>query len=108
VTNTGDETLKILNDPRGPLSKIPTDTFVITDAAGSNPDFTGVRVKYVPENVLVIGKEDAFTILAPGVSAEVEHDCMIVWEIVHDLLTDDVRSVGSVQFHQFGSGIIQI
>jgi peptidyl-Lys metalloendopeptidase len=76
ITNTGDESLKILNDPRGPLSKIPTDTFAITDAAGSKPDFTGVKVKYVPENVLTTGKEDAFTVLAPGTSATVEHDRM--------------------------------
>ena len=44
VTNTGDEALKLLNDPRGPLSKMPADTFAITDASGKSPKFTGIKV----------------------------------------------------------------
>ncbi|KAF8652383.1 hypothetical protein AX16_004411 [Volvariella volvacea WC 439] len=74
VTNTGGEALKILNDPRGPLSTLPTNTFSITTADGSSPAFTGVKVKYVPETALAIGKADAFTILEPGQFATVEHD----------------------------------
>jgi len=71
VTNTGDETLKVLNDPRGPLNKLPTDTFAITDAKGAQPSFTGIELKYVPNTAAALG---AFTILAPGESVVVEHD----------------------------------
>ena len=44
VTNTGDETLKLLNDPRSPLSKIPTHTFSIMHESGAAPDFVGALV----------------------------------------------------------------
>lgn len=44
VTNTGDETIKLLNDPRGILSKLPTQAFSITNAVGSSPAFTGAKV----------------------------------------------------------------
>jgi len=72
VTNTGDETVKLLNDPLSPLSKLPAETFKITsDATGATPSFTGVKVKYVPE---VAAKNQAYTVLAPGQSVEVEHD----------------------------------
>ena len=71
ITNTGDETLKVLNDPRGPLNKLPTDTFVITDAKGAQPSFTGIKLKYVPKTAATLG---AYTILAPGKSVAVEHD----------------------------------
>jgi peptidyl-Lys metalloendopeptidase len=71
ITNTGDETLKVLNDPRGPLNKLPTDTFVITDAKGAQPSFTGIKLKYVPKTAAALG---VYTILAPGKSVAVEHD----------------------------------
>lgn len=35
ITNTGDVTLKLLNDPRGALSSFPGKTFTVTDANGS-------------------------------------------------------------------------
>jgi len=45
VTNTGDETLKLLNDPRGVLNSFPENTFSITDSAsGSHPLFKGAKV----------------------------------------------------------------
>ena len=44
VLNTGDETLKLLNDPRGVLSSFPENTFNITDATGSRPLFNGAKV----------------------------------------------------------------
>ena len=44
VTNTGDQSLKLLNDPRGVLSTFPENTFSITDAAGSGPSFNGAKV----------------------------------------------------------------
>lgn len=75
VTNTGDETLKLLNDPRGPLSTMPAETFgIIHEQTGVAPVFTGVKAKYVPSIAVRIGGKDAFTILAPGQSVQVEHD----------------------------------
>ena len=71
VTNTGDETLKVLNDPHGPLNKLPTDTFVITDTTGAQPSFTGIKLKYVPKTAVAL---EAYSILAPGESVVVEHD----------------------------------
>ena len=48
VKNTGDETLKLLNDPRGILNKLPTEAFQITHSeSGESPVFTGVRVKWL-------------------------------------------------------------
>lgn len=45
VANTGDETLKLLNDPRGTLSKMPAETFLVShDGSGATPAFTGARV----------------------------------------------------------------
>ncbi|KAG5654427.1 hypothetical protein H0H81_002616 [Sphagnurus paluster] len=73
VTNTGDEILKILNDPNSPLSKLPANTFSITDAKGATPAFTGIKAKYAPATAIAAGK-DAITVLAPGQSVEVEHD----------------------------------
>jgi len=73
VTNTGNETLKLLNDPSSPLSTIPADTFRITNGLSDvAPIFTGVKVKYVP-GVAAIQK--AYTVLAPGESIRVDHDC---------------------------------
>jgi len=74
ITNTGDQALKLLNDPRGPLDKMPTDTFAIQNDADEEPDFVGIRVKYVPSVVVAIGGDDAFTVLAPGQSVDIEHD----------------------------------
>jgi len=75
VTNTGDETLKLLNHPAGPLSQLPTETFFIShEENGASPSFTGAKVKYVPETAIRLGAEDAFTVLTPGQSISVEHD----------------------------------
>ncbi|EEB91249.1 hypothetical protein MPER_10425, partial [Moniliophthora perniciosa FA553] len=72
LLNTGDETLKILKDPRGVLSTLPTDSFAISDVQGAIPKFTGVKAKFVPEYAAKL--EDTFTVLEPGQSVEVEHD----------------------------------
>ncbi|KAI0347608.1 peptidyl-Lys metalloendopeptidase [Trametopsis cervina] len=73
VKNTGDETLKLLNDPRGVLNKLPTEAFQIThDNTGASPAFTGVKVKYVPSTAAKIGS--SFTVLAPGEETSVVHD----------------------------------
>ncbi|RDB29715.1 Peptidyl-Lys metalloendopeptidase [Hypsizygus marmoreus] len=82
VTNTGDETLKILNDPRGPLNKLAANTFAITDANGAVPAFTGVKVKYVPSAAIAAGK-DAVTVLAPGQSVSVEHNLSEAYNFTH-------------------------
>ncbi|KIM47618.1 hypothetical protein M413DRAFT_204872 [Hebeloma cylindrosporum] len=71
ITNTGDETLKILNDPRSLLSKRPVNKFSITDGRGARPAFTGVKVKYSPESAAKMG---AFTVLEPGAFIDVTHD----------------------------------
>ena len=46
VTNTGDETLKLLNDPHGVLYAFPANTFTITFPAGPNPEFIGAMVHH--------------------------------------------------------------
>ena len=44
LTNTGDETLEILNDPETILSNLATDSFVIKNAEGTSPEFIGYMV----------------------------------------------------------------
>ena len=44
VINTGNGTLKLLNDPRSVLSPFPGNSFNITDATGSHPSFNGALV----------------------------------------------------------------
>lgn len=44
VTNAGDETLKLLNDPRGVLRTFPENSFSITNPTGSGPSFIGAKV----------------------------------------------------------------
>ncbi|KAG9090728.1 hypothetical protein FRC06_000907 [Ceratobasidium sp. 370] len=73
LKNTGDETLKLLNDPRTVLSKAKTDTFKISSAS-SSPTFTGIKVKYVPSKAAALNSEGVFTVLAPGQSVEITHD----------------------------------
>ncbi|KAF8815718.1 zincin [Phlegmacium glaucopus] len=62
IINTGNETLKILNDPRGPLSTLPTNTVTITHEKGVQAYFTGIKVKYVPRTAAA----KAYTVLSPG------------------------------------------
>jgi peptidyl-Lys metalloendopeptidase len=46
VFNAGDETLRLLNDPRGVLDPFPENTFRITNAVGSPPLFNGAKVDH--------------------------------------------------------------
>ena len=46
VTNTGDGTLKLLNDPRGVLNSFPENSFTVTNPSGSSPSFTGAKVNH--------------------------------------------------------------
>ncbi|TFK72457.1 zincin [Pluteus cervinus] len=71
LTNTGDESLKILNDPLSPLSTIPANTFSITNTAGTTPYFTGIKAKFVPQRAAELG---SYIALAPGESKTVVHD----------------------------------
>lgn len=72
ITNTGDETVKLLNDPLSPLSQLPANTFKITGGSkGASPTFTGIKAKYVPK---VAAAQQAYTVLAPGQSVDVAHD----------------------------------
>ncbi|CAE6455325.1 unnamed protein product [Rhizoctonia solani] len=77
LTNTGSETVKLLNDPHTVLhtvlSNAATETFIITNANGS-PDFTGIRAKYSPNYVIKKNDPASFTILTPGQSHELVHD----------------------------------
>ncbi|KAK0503496.1 peptidyl-Lys metalloendopeptidase [Armillaria luteobubalina] len=73
LTNTGDTTMKILNDPSSILdSDLPTHSFDISSDSGS-PDFTGVMVKYNPDYVVKNNESSSFTVLAPGESVTVNH-----------------------------------
>jgi peptidyl-Lys metalloendopeptidase len=76
LINTGDKTLKLLNDPRTILRKLPTNTFdIVREDSKVSPLFAGAKVKYTHEGAATHGQEDAFTILAPGQSFRLTHDC---------------------------------
>ncbi|KAJ3503898.1 hypothetical protein NMY22_g18091 [Coprinellus aureogranulatus] len=75
ITNVGDETVKLLNDPNSPLSKLPANTFSITNSQGAGAAFTGIKAKYVPR---VAAEAGAFTTLAPGASITVTHDRKLI------------------------------
>ncbi|KAG9089104.1 hypothetical protein FRC06_001715 [Ceratobasidium sp. 370] len=79
LKNTGDETLKLLNDPRTVLSTAATDTFRIFSESGS-PTFTGIKLKYVPSKDIALNEEGTFTVLAPGQSVEITHDLAGVYD----------------------------
>ncbi|KAM5544061.1 hypothetical protein V8D89_002247 [Ganoderma adspersum] len=74
LTNTGDETLKLLNDPRGALHTLPANTFAITTDDGASPSFSGVKVKYSLSNAAKLTDASAFTVLEPGQAVSVTHD----------------------------------
>jgi peptidyl-Lys metalloendopeptidase len=46
LTNTGDETLEVLNDPETILSNLATDSFVIKNVDGISPEFVGYMVGF--------------------------------------------------------------
>ncbi|KAJ3548999.1 hypothetical protein NMY22_g1045 [Coprinellus aureogranulatus] len=71
ITNVGNQPVRILNDPYGTLSKLPTNTFTITNSEGVRGEFIGVKAKYVPK---VAAEAGAFTTLLAGASVTVTHD----------------------------------
>ncbi|CAE6402562.1 unnamed protein product [Rhizoctonia solani] len=72
LKNTGDVTLKLLNDPSSILSTVNTNTFRISSASGT-PRFTGLKVKYVAYRAAQSSASSAFTVLAPGKSVQIDH-----------------------------------
>ncbi|KAK7438457.1 hypothetical protein VKT23_018070 [Stygiomarasmius scandens] len=73
LTNTGSDSLQLLNDPRSPLTTTPTNSFRILSSNGTSPDFNGMKVKYVP-SVAAKLPNASFTALAPGESVDIIHD----------------------------------
>ncbi|KDQ21773.1 hypothetical protein BOTBODRAFT_168984 [Botryobasidium botryosum FD-172 SS1] len=75
LQNTGNETLRLLNDPQSVLTpRWATDVFNISKAGNLSsvaPNFLGVVVKWSPR--LAAAGND-FTILVPGQSLELVHD----------------------------------
>ncbi|ELU38680.1 hypothetical protein AG1IA_07291 [Rhizoctonia solani AG-1 IA] len=72
VTNTGDHSLRLLNDPRTVLSHLPTRVFHIS-RGNITPDFTGLIVHYSPDYVVQKNNSDDFTFLDPGQTYERIH-----------------------------------
>ena len=60
LTNTGDEKLRLLNDPHGILHPLPANVIIITANDGSSPNFTGVRVKYSLDDVARMSAPSVF------------------------------------------------
>ncbi|KAI0764003.1 Metalloprotease [Trametes elegans] len=79
ITNTGNETLRLLNDPRSPLSDLPTNLFTITNPHGTSPDFIGIEVKYIPQVAAVSRDPLAITAIAQGESVHVVHDLSLAY-----------------------------
>ena len=52
VVNTGGESLKLLNDPRGVLDPFPEDSFTFANPSGSHPSFVGARVNHTPRYMI--------------------------------------------------------
>ncbi|CAE6424141.1 unnamed protein product [Rhizoctonia solani] len=83
VINTGNTTLKLLNDPNGPLSTWKTHTFEFYEvpaggsrkrATGSTAGVNAVRVKYNPDVAASLSNPSAYTVLQPGENKTVVHD----------------------------------
>lgn len=79
ISNTGSETLRLLRDPRSPLSTYPTETFGVVNADGSRAAFSGVKVRYSPEAVAKAGRMESFVELKPGESVKIDHDRKLRW-----------------------------
>ncbi|KAF9557974.1 hypothetical protein CPC08DRAFT_751705 [Agrocybe pediades] len=72
LTNTGNDTLKLLKHPHTVLFSLPTNNFdIIHKLSGARPRFRGVLVKYVP---MASGDESSYTVLAPDQTFSVEHN----------------------------------
>ena len=54
IVNTGGETIKILNGPRGVLDPFPQDSLAITDPSGSRLSFMGARVNHTSGYIIIM------------------------------------------------------
>ncbi|CAE7110551.1 unnamed protein product [Rhizoctonia solani] len=72
VKNTGTKKLKLLKDPRTPLSTAQTKTFIISKD-DDGPEFTGMIVKYSPQHALNSNVPEHFTVLMPGETFQQTH-----------------------------------
>lgn len=102
--NTGDETLKLFNDPNSPLSLAQMDTFNIKDPASRKPLFTGIDIPYDPSQATAVGREDTFIILAPGQSVDIEHECMYLQDLQNISLNKHDSAVSEYNFPLLDSG----
>ncbi|KAG8701382.1 hypothetical protein FRC08_004106, partial [Ceratobasidium sp. 394] len=83
LLNNGDKTLKVLNDPNGPLSTWKTHSFDFYEvpspgsqkrSGGSVADVNAVRLKYNPHYAAALQDPNAYTVLQPGENKTVLHD----------------------------------
>ncbi|KAF4621982.1 hypothetical protein D9613_009066 [Agrocybe pediades] len=71
LTNTGNETLKLLNHPHTVLSGLPSNNFAVSHKSGARPSFKGALVKY---RARASDNKNAYTVLAPGQTMNFEHN----------------------------------
>ncbi|KAF8686554.1 Lysine-specific metallo-endopeptidase [Rhizoctonia solani] len=81
LSNTGSETLRLLRDPRSPLSTWATETFGVINSKGARAEFSGIKVRYDPQAVTKAGRPDSFVELNPGESVTVKHDLAGVYNL---------------------------
>ncbi|KAF8747477.1 Lysine-specific metallo-endopeptidase, partial [Rhizoctonia solani] len=81
ISNTGSETLRLLRDPRSPLSDLPTEKFAVVDSKGTRAEFNGIRVRYDPQTDARSGRPDSAVELSPGESITIEHSLAGVYNL---------------------------
>ncbi|KAJ1302732.1 hypothetical protein OPQ81_003045 [Rhizoctonia solani] len=86
LINKGLKTVKILNDPNGPLSSWKTHTFNFVPLPSVGPDgvrlktvqspadVNAVRVKYNPMTAAALNDPSTYTVLQPGENKTIVHD----------------------------------
>ncbi|KAF5311539.1 hypothetical protein D9758_019025 [Tetrapyrgos nigripes] len=74
LTNSGDETLHLLNDPTSSLISSDANSFRITNSKGASPAFNGAVFKFSPAVAAKMNTPDVITVIPPGQSIKVEHD----------------------------------
>ncbi|KDQ21771.1 hypothetical protein BOTBODRAFT_50333 [Botryobasidium botryosum FD-172 SS1] len=91
IHNTGDEPLRLLNDPRSLLTPSwATNVFSISKTDGSaRPDFRGVKVKWSPS---LAAQSNDVTTVAPGQSVEFTHDLSTTYDFA-------AAGAGTYNFH---------
>ncbi|KAG8753788.1 hypothetical protein FRC12_011414 [Ceratobasidium sp. 428] len=90
VSNTGSETLRLLRDPRSPLSQAPTESFSVINSKGARAVFSGIRVRYNPQAAIQAGHAENFVELKPGESISVEYDHTILALRLEEILIESL------------------